>query len=444
MQCIRVDNQLDPVVLLAASAGGNMGGAIGAVRRRRGPSLSRRTGQNGSVFQVKQTTWNPKVMAWGQYWVDTPEGRKHRSVALGLHPTKTRARCKLREFIEEQGVNDKALFIANAPDLMFRDQAEDWIKSVATRRRRPAKPSTIHGYRYALDKWVLPHFGDMPLSEVSNTALRGFVDAMRAAKTWGDKAIVEYSRIVKSVVASAVNSDGEPIHKVTWNNDFVDMPIVDKKKQKRPSFTSADMDELLSKARPHPRWWTLFAVFGGSGLRPEEVLALRTTHVSQDGSVIYVRRSLYLGHDREGTKSENGVRDVEIAEPLASVLRQWMIGRTGYLFATKSGKPMGERAVLRYLSVTLGKKGGLRQFRRFRAATLRKARCPEDLIKIWLGHAPTTVTDLYASGLKEDQEWRREWCDKVGLGFQKNNVELSPAPMQHVVESVQLQETAAT
>jgi integrase len=382
-------------------------------------------------------------MAYGQFYVDTQDGRKHRSVPLGLHSTKTRARCKLRQYIEEQGVNDKALFIANAPNLLFRDQAETWIKWIASRRRRPATPGTIHGYRYALDKWVLPHFGDMPLSDVSNSALRGFVAAMRAAKTWGDKAIVEYSRIVKAVVASAVNGDGEPVYKVVWNHDFVDMPIVDKKKQKRPCFTSADMEELLAKARPHPRWWVLFALLGVSGIRPEEVLALKGEHVSQAGRVIQVRRSLYLGHDKEGTKTQNGVRDVEIAEPLASALGRYATGKTGYLFATKSGESMLERNVLRYLSTTLGKKGGLRQFRRFRVATLRKARCPEDLIKIWIGHAPTTVTDLYASGLIEDHEWRREWCDKVGLGFQMNYDELSPALMQDVSEVVQLQQNIA-
>jgi hypothetical protein len=32
-------------------------------------------------------------------------------------------------------------------------------------------------------------------------------------------------------------------------------------------------------------------------------------------------------------------------------------------------------------------------------------------------HAPRTITDLYAEGLKRDRVWRREWCEKAGLGF---------------------------
>ena len=52
-----------------------------------------------------------------------------------------------------------------------------------------------------------------------------------------------------------------------------------------------------------------------------------------------------------------------------------------------------------------------------RTETLRRARVPEDLVGLWLGHTRRTVTDLYAAGLQQDRTWRREWCDRVGLGF---------------------------
>jgi hypothetical protein len=42
---------------------------------------------------------------------------------------------------------------------------------------------------------------------------------------------------------------------------------------------------------------------------------------------------------------------------------------------------------------------------------------PEDLTKLWLGHAKQTVTDFYAAGLQKDEAWRREWCERAGLGF---------------------------
>jgi integrase len=74
-----------------------------------------------------------------------------------------------------------------------------------------------------------------------------------------------------------------------------------------------------------------------------------------------------------------------------------------------------QRNVLGVLHDT--KKVGLHAFRRFRTEVPRRARVPEDLVRLWLGHAKETVTDLYADGLKNDSAWRREWCDKAGLGF---------------------------
>ena len=49
--------------------------------------------------------------------------------------------------------------------------------------------------------------------------------------------------------------------------------------------------------------------------------------------------------------------------------------------------------------------------------TVRRALVPEDIIGLWLGHTPKSVTDPYANGLQHDLAWRRESCDSVGLGF---------------------------
>ena len=41
---------------------------------------------------------------------------------------------------------------------------------------------------------------------------------------------------------------------------------------------------------------------------------------------------------------------------------------------------------------------------------------PDDLIKLWLGHSQNLI-DLYAAQLRYDEAYRREWCEKAGLGF---------------------------
>jgi integrase len=370
--------------------------------------MARRIGQAGSVFQQNQTMWNPAASAYGRYWLDSPEGRKRRVISLGVCATRTVARRKLREHIDHEGINNKDAFISSTtPGMSFREQAERWISSLPTRRRRPVKPATIFGWRHALDRWVLPTLGDKPIAEVSNGALRELVEAMTEGGL-APKTIVNYSQVPKMVLASVVDAEGEQIYPRKWNHDFVGMPIVDKEKQHRPTVTEAEIGNLTLHAAY--RFAVLFALLAGTGLRAGEALALKPTDFSPDFRVLHITRSIWHGREQD-PKTPAAVREVDIAEPLAALLRVFVEGKTGYMFATRSGRPIAQRNVHRAAGV------GLHAFRRFRTETLRRARVPEDLIGLWLGHAPHSVTDLYAGGLQNDRAWRREWCDRVGLGF---------------------------
>lgn len=129
-----------------------------------------------------------------------------------------------------------------------------------------------------------------------------------------------------------------------------------------------------------------------------------------------MRRSIWHGQEQE-PKTPAAIRVVDIPESLAALLREYVAGKSGYLFPTKKGNcPLAQRNVLRALHDT-GVKVGFHAFRRYRAQVLRRARVPEDLVGLWLGHARRTVTDLYAAGLQNDLAWRKEWAEKAGLGF---------------------------
>jgi hypothetical protein len=51
---------------------------------------------------------------------------------------------------------------------------------------------------------------------------------------------------------------------------------------------------------------------------------------------------------------------------------------------------------------------------------MQKAGVPEDLIKLWLGHSQSLI-DLYAAPLRVDEGYRREWCERAGLGYSMAN-----------------------
>jgi len=48
---------------------------------------------------------------------------------------------------------------------------------------------------------------------------------------------------------------------------------------------------------------------------------------------------------------------------------------------------------------------------------LRAGLVPDDLIKMYVGHSATSVTDRYVK-LENRMDVRREYCEKVGVGFE--------------------------
>lgn len=364
--------------------------------------------------------WNPKAPAYGRYWIDIPgcTERKRRSVTLGECSSRSVARKKLREHIEREGINSKEYFNQNArPAATFMEQAAKWLAQMAVRRRKPVRPATLARWRYSLDNWVLPNLGDNPLSDVSNRALRDLIGLLTDAGQ-SPATIIGHVQVVKMVVASAVDDEGEQLYPRKWNHDFIQLPIVRKENQRRPTITAPEIELVLANTKR--RYAVLFALLAGSGLRIGEALALKTFDLAADCRVLHVRRSIWHAREQE-PKTPNAIRDVDLAEPLAQLLREHIFGRTGYVFATDNGTPLGQRNALRSLHAT-GKKIGFHAFRRFRTEVLRRSRVPEDLVKLWLGHSKTTVTDFYADGLRNDIAWRSEWCERAGLGFSVDSI----------------------
>jgi integrase len=227
------------------------------------------------------------------------------------------------------------------------------------------------------------------------------------------KSIVNYTMVVKLVVGSAVNSEGEQLHPRKWNHDFVGLPILKPEEQHRPTVSETELGEILTSS--NKRCAVLFALLAGTGLRIGEALALKTGDFSSDCRILHVSRSIWDGQE-QAPKTPNAIRVVDVPDQLAQLLCELTVKAGDYLFAAKSGRPLQQRNVLRALHAT-GKKVGLHAFRRFRTETLRRTRVPEDLTRLWLGHSKDSVTDFYAAGLEKDEAWRREWCERAGLGF---------------------------
>jgi hypothetical protein len=149
-------------------------------------------------------------------------------------------------------------------------------------------------------------------------------------------------------------------------------------------------------------------------------------HISPDFRTLYVQQKAKQGQIQLYLKTKSGEREVDLSCSLAMMLKDFVGDRTqGLLFRSSTGTQLLQSNALRdNLHPTLKAlghvKGGFNIFRRFRITHLQKTECPEVLRHFWSGHAPRHVSERYTK-LREEREFRLEWAEKVGLGF-----ELSP------------------
>ena len=208
-----------------------------------------------------------------------------------------------------------------------------------------------------------------------------------------------------------MDGNGDEAFPRKWNPDFIDAPIVEK--QKQPTVTVEQIEQAIAKASDADA--ALYLLLASSALRIGEALALRIgpsetlSHFS-DASVT-VCTSLWRRREQV-PKTFASVRTIGLAAPASKRTAEFAHGRSGFLFG--NGRPPSERAFRDRLSKTSVL--GFHAFRRFRTTTLRAARCPEELIRYFLGHSERSITDRY-SKLSRAPEVRREWADRVGPGF---------------------------
>ena len=358
-----------------------------------------------------------------RFRVDTPAGRELKSEKVcpssGLDLlTKAEQRRRAAEIIQAAGVNQTEQIRQVTQSVTFAQQAERFLEQARKRRRKPISPATYDGWRNCLDKWLIPNIGQTMLQDVNNGTVKALVTKMVNAGL-SAKTVNTYAGLVKLVVASAIDENGEQLYPRKWNHDFIEMPLITN--QHRPTFTSEQVMSILDKTKGQAQMLILLAA--ATALRLGELLGLSVEDVSDKGLTITVRKQAYRGRVAERLKTTNAHRVVDVHPTVAAHLIAFIGNQKGLLFPTSTGRAHSHsNARNRMLYPVLKKMGvaqtGFHGFRRFRATHLRKQQAPESLIKSWLGHsAKSSVTDLYDRS-QEDREYCKQVAEQVGIGFE--------------------------
>ncbi len=297
------------------------------------------------------------------------------------------------------------------------EQSETFLQWMATRRRNPAKPATIRMYSSWTRNWISPTIGTQSLEGFGSKSMKDFVDVL-VGKSLSPSTVKNIVILVKQIVLSALNEDGQPRFPKIWNNTFIDLPPMGKQSQPVVS-----VDGLQAAMRDE-RYSKFYAMLAGTGLRIGEALAVRFgedglhTAWNPDRAVISVRTSIWQGKE-QAPKTTTAVREIDLHPKLNNMLCTLKLGVAGIgqlLFATNTGKPLWESRVR---TDSLGPLGihGFHSFRRFRITQLREVGVPEDILRYWVGHTGAAITDRY-SKMAENVALRRQWATRAGLGFE--------------------------
>lgn len=294
----------------------------------------------------------------------------------------------------------------------FREQAETHMLEIAGRKSDPVRPNTVRVYRSLLDTHILPAIGSVEMSGVNNKTAKKLVGRLAEAQLSPATISLAVS-LMKQIVASATDDEGNYLYPIKWNPKFIDAPKVDTATQNTPISGSQTLTEAISRTNGEVK--AIVALLAGTGLRIGEALALSTLDdgivnlFDSDAGTLLIRSTMTHGVIQPNPKTKAGNRVVDLDPSLASFLRSQFENHEGRLFTTP------ERDLRRQLAA-LGIQG-FHSMRRFRITHLQGSNVPTTMIKFWAGHAAGDVTERYTKVGSQIQE-RKVWSEKAGLGFQ--------------------------
>jgi integrase len=382
-----------------------------AINGHKEKNVSRKRHQDGCLVET-QHGWSMR------YYVQESEGQRKRTQKfLGTFAQLTKPQAKTEMDKVLATINNNPI-IQPQTTLTFEHFADKWIAKCESRKKEPIKASVIHGWRSILKNHLVPFMGTVPLAQVDSRKLRDLVNIL-CKKGLSPATIQNVILLPKLIKKSARDADDNRLfEEVSWDGELIDAPEVKPKKQRKPTFKAEEISKLVSIASG--RMQMLIILLASSGLRIGEALGLEVKHFT--GTSVEVKQAVWR-YQVCDPKTENAERVVDLAPNVCNLLREYINGRKeGFIFRASNKRSLLQSNIMRQefhpLLDQLGiSHRGFHCFRRFRITYLRNnVACPDGLLKVWAGHAPTDETDNYDQ-IKENAPFRQQEADRCGVGF---------------------------
>jgi integrase len=282
----------------------------------------------------------------GKHWIVDVRDGKGRRIRRSVGTSKAVAVLTEKD-LQLKIARGQYLGIFDTNHTPFSEYAKEWLE----RKKMNVSHSTWRDYKSTLEVHALPHFGRMPLNQIRRRDIEEFLDKLGALSAKRKNNVMVP---VKNIFNDAMRRE-----------DLRDNPcqLIRRFKEEKPlidPFSFPEMKVFLDAVDPH--YVAYFTTAFLSGMRPNEMLALKWLHVDFEMRCITIREGRVQGIEGP-PKTLSSFRDVDMLEPLRQVLLQHRAVSpqdTMYVFRNRHGNPLGVDNLRNKVWYPALKKAGLR------------------------------------------------------------------------------------
>lgn len=214
---------------------------------------------------------------------------------------------------------------------LFGEVAQQWVKTMLQK----VKASTLKDYRGAMNYYILPRFGNVPVDDIDFLEIEGFRSDMECTNKRKNNVLVPMRALMKFALRAGL-IDKNPMEMV--ENLTVSKPEIH-------PLSIEEVHRFLDVVNPEYKNFFVMAFY--TGMRFGEMAALKWNNIDFKLGVIKVRETRVRGEEGQ-PKTAGSVRDIKILPPVLEALRDQRkatMGKTEYVFLNFYDRPLTPNSV---------------------------------------------------------------------------------------------------
>jgi len=272
---------------------------------------------------------------------------------------------------------------------LFRNFSELWFDEMRIQWRN----THISGVQLALDKYILPSFGDKEVGCITKANILEFRSSL--AKVKGQKGDRLSASRINHIITPLRMILNEAANRFEFTSPYHGIKSLKVPRTDVEPFTFEEVRLIIESVRPDFRYYYTVRFF--TGMRTGEIDGLQWQYVDFNRRQILVREALVKG-EMVYTKNDGSFRTIDMSEPVYEALKEQYksTGQKNYVFCNTVDKPLRHNNVTKRVWHPLLRRLDLRPRRpyqtRHTAATLWLAagESPEWIAR-QMGHTTTEM-----------------------------------------------------